>query len=87
VVLAGRLASPDKRFKKWASAVGVDCGKIADDEKQDLICELDAVVTHLYGLEERHLRHIYETFHEGWDYRDRLDRVMTFYRRWRKERP
>ena len=33
-----------------------------------MIHELDAVVAHLYGLNEAQLVHIFETFHEGWDY-------------------
>jgi hypothetical protein len=67
VALAGRLASPDRRFSTWATAVGVDCGPLADDGKADMIHELDAVVAHLYGLSEQQLRHIFGTFHEGWD--------------------
>ena len=48
VSLAGRLASPDGRFAEWAKSVGVNYGKLDDDEKQDMIHELDAVVAHLY---------------------------------------
>src|SRR5207253_8689156 len=54
--LAGQLASPDKRFAKWAKAVGVQCGNVKDDEKQDMIHELDAVVAHLYGLDRKSTR-------------------------------
>ncbi|MDE0024501.1 MAG: hypothetical protein OXP69_08825 [Spirochaetaceae bacterium] len=67
VALAGRLACPDDRFSAWASAVGVSCGPISEDEKLDLIHELDAVVGRLYGLTEPQLIHIFETFHEGWN--------------------
>jgi hypothetical protein len=72
VELAGRLACPDDRFAAWAKEVGVACGPLATDEKEDMIHELDAVVAHLYGLSEKHLVHIFETFHEGWDYEARL---------------
>ena len=82
VDLAGRLACPDDRFKAWAQAVGVDCGPLADDKKQDMIHELDAVVAHLYGLSEAQLIHIFETFHVGWDYQDRLDAVLRHYHAW-----
>jgi len=34
--------------------------------KRELREALDAVVAHLYGLSEKHLIHIFETFHEGW---------------------
>jgi len=68
VALAGRLAAHDNRYRQWAKAVGVECGRLEEDEKEDMIHELDAVVAHLYGLSENQLRHIFETFHEGWDY-------------------
>lgn len=81
VEIAGRLACPDERFEEWAEAVGVDWGPLAQDEKQDLIHELDAVVARCYGLTESQLAHVFETFHEGWDYHDRLKAVMKHFRR------
>jgi hypothetical protein len=41
---------------------------------------LDAVVAHLYGLTEKQLVHIFETFHEGWDYEPRLSAVLRHFR-------
>ena len=82
VQLAGRLACPDERFSTWADAVGVEYGSLMDDEKEDMIHELDAVVAHLYGLSESQLIHIYETFHEGWDYQARLDGVLQHFHTW-----
>lgn len=96
VALAGRLAAVDKRFEKWANKVGVECGPIDEATWFDMICELDAVVTHLYGLEEKHLRHIFETFHEGWgpgtqanhptlgDFDSRLERTLEHFRQWKR---
>ena len=81
-ILAGRLASPDKRFATWAKSVGVECGPLQDDEKQDMIAELDAVVAHLYGLTSKQLEHIFETFHEEWDYKPRLEAVRKHFRLW-----
>lgn len=95
VALSGRLAAVDTRFARWAKAVGVECGRLSDDEKYDMICELDAVVTHLYGLKQEHLVHIFETFHEGWEpgttakhatlgeYDKRLSVTLAHYRAWR----
>ena len=83
VKLAGRLSCPDNRFADWAQAVGVECGPIATDEKEDMIHELDAVVAHLYGLSEPQLVHVFETFHEGWDYQERLDGVRGHFHKWR----
>jgi hypothetical protein len=82
VTLAGRLACTDKRFATWAKTVGVECGPLQDGEKQDMIAELDAIVAHLYGLNEKQLVHIFETFHEGWDYEPRLQIVLKHFRVW-----
>lgn len=82
VALAGRLACPDERFTSWAESVDVACGPLAAEEKEDMIHELDAVVAHLYGLDEPQLIHVFETFHEGWDYAARLDGVLQHYRAW-----
>ncbi len=86
VALAGRLACPDDRFSTWAQAVGVDCGPLPSDEKKSMICELDAVVARLYGLDEAQLVHVFETFHVGWDYQDRLDGVLGYFRRLASDR-
>ncbi|MBC7286462.1 MAG: hypothetical protein H5T86_00155 [Armatimonadetes bacterium] len=84
VELAGRLAAVDERFEEWAAEVGVECGPLGDEEKEDMIAELDAVVAHLYGLNERQLVHIFETFHEGWDYTLRLNATLEHFRTWSK---
>jgi hypothetical protein len=86
VALAGRLACPDARFHRWAEAVGVVVGPLGDSERDAMIHELDAVVAHLFGLSEPQLCHIFETFHEGWDYHARLDATLKHYRTWAKKR-
>lgn len=83
IALAGRLACPDRRFAKWAKAVGVDCGPLADDEKEDMIRELDAVVALLYGLTEPQLVHIFETFHVGWAHEEPLRATLKHFHAWR----
>lgn len=83
IELAGRLACPDDRFVDWAREIGVKCGALDDEEKQDMIYELDGVVAHLYGLKQKHLVHIYETFHDGWNYKSRLEATLKYYREWR----
>lgn len=94
VELAARLAAVDERFAEWATAVGVSYGALEETARFEMICELDAVVAHLYGLEEGHLRHIFETFHEGWgpgtraghptlgDYDRRLATTLEFFQKW-----
>ncbi|MCH7805820.1 MAG: hypothetical protein IH995_01565 [Proteobacteria bacterium] len=83
VALSGRLACPDERFADWAEAIGVEFGSLGENVKLDMIHELDAVVAHLYGLSEPQLVHIFETFHEGWDYELRLREVLRHYKAWK----
>jgi len=82
VKIAGRLACPDDRFAIWAKEVGVECGSLDAEKKEDMIHELDAVVASLYNLDENQLVHIFETFHEGWDYQKRLDGVLRHFKKW-----
>jgi len=86
VELAGRLACPDERFAEWAGEVGVEWGPLGPDEKDALTHELDAVVAHLYGLNEAQLVHVFETFHEGWDFRPRLAATLAHFQRWGERR-
>ena len=81
--IAGRLAAVDERFAEWAAEVGVAVGSVPDeDTRYDLVCELDACVAHLYGLDESDLAVIYGTFHEGTDYAERHSAVLEHFRRW-----
>jgi hypothetical protein len=86
IELAGRLAAPDDRFADWAAQVGVDCGPLDEEEKADRIHELDAVVAHLYDLSEKQLVHIFETFHEGWEYEERLRATLNHFSAWSRKR-
>ena len=82
VEIAGRLAAVDERFAEWAEEVGVPVGSANDEAvKQDLICELDACVAHLYGLDEDDLAVVYETFSETVDYSDRHAAVLAHFKR------
>jgi hypothetical protein len=83
VTLAGRLASSDSRLAKWAQAVGVVHGKLEDSDRKNMIQELDAVVAHLYGLTESQLRHIFETFHERWDYEEQQNETIGHFQTWK----
>jgi hypothetical protein len=67
-------------FAAWAEEVGVACGPLAADEKEDMICELDAVVARLYNLKEKQLIYIFETFHEGWNYENLLRATLAHFR-------
>ncbi len=85
ISLAGRLACPDVRFRQWAQSVGVQFGEIGASEKQEMIDELEAVVAHLYRLNASNLTLIFETFHDGWDYQERLGATLHHFKRWEKE--
>lgn len=85
VNISGRLACPDERFAGWAEAVGVEYGHIDQDVKQDMIHELDAVVALVYGLNQNQLRHIFETFHEGWDFQNRWEETLKHFKAWKKK--
>jgi hypothetical protein len=75
---------PSRRlFCRIGSSPHVACRPLAADEKEGTIHELDAVVFYLYGLGEPHLVHIFEAFHEGRDYNNRLRGVRMHYRAWR----
>ncbi len=79
IELSGRLAAQDPRFTRWAKALSLKPHRLVEDEQNDFIVELDATVSRLYGLEESDLVHIFETFHEGWDNQDRLDRTLKHF--------
>ncbi len=85
VEIAGRLAAVDDRFAEWAEAVGVPVGSANDPQtKADLICELDACVALLYGLDPDDLAVLYRTFDAKRPdrYADHHAGVLTHYRRW-----
>ena len=60
--------------------MGVACGPLAANDKEDMIHELDAAAARLYGLSEAQLVHVFETFHEGWDYGARLEGALRHFR-------
>lgn len=83
IVISGALAAIDDRYSTWASAVGVATGSVKSEAtRADLIAELDALVTHAFGLSREDLREIFETFHHGWKYQSRLDSVLKHYDAW-----
>jgi hypothetical protein len=84
VEVAGRLAAVDERYIDWANAVGSPVGSVTShSEKDDLIAELDALVSLLYGLTDDQVEHIFATFHRGWDFASRLESVLRHYRQWK----
>lgn len=75
ICLAASLARLGRGLSDWAPGIaGVDVSA-----RDDVLARLDALVAGLYGLERDDVIHIFETFHEGWDHRERLDRVLAHY--------
>ena len=84
VEISARLAAVDDRFHVWAQEVGVPTGSVSDDStKSEFIAELDALVSLLYELTEVQVEHVFATFHRGWDYTARLERVLAYYEQWK----
>jgi len=54
-----------------------------DDARWRRIVELAGRIASLYGLEEVQLVHVFDTFHEGWDYQARPYGVLRHFRAWR----
>ena len=76
--LSGRLAAVDERYSNWAREVGVEVGSVhSEKEKEDIIYRIDALVAFLYGLDTEDIKIIFETFHSGWDYKNRLNNVIS----------
>jgi len=86
VEIAGRLASANDRFEDWAEAVGVKYGPLSETKKNELIYELDAVVSHLYSLSRIDIEVVFKTFHVGEEYTERLERVLDYYDQWKKKK-
>jgi hypothetical protein len=83
VFLSGSLAAEDEQFTDWAAVVGVPIGTLMEKGvRDDAIAELDALVSHAYGLDRNQVKHIFETFHRGWDYQDRLEKVLLHFDNW-----
>ncbi len=84
VEIAGRLAAVDGRYSDWAAGVGAPVGSVKTRaEKDELIAEVDGLVSLLYGLTEDQVEHVFATFHKGWAYKPRLEAVLKHYRAWK----
>jgi hypothetical protein len=83
--LAGCLAARDQRFQAWAAEVGVPVGVATTDFPAGggvgALCELDACVAYLYGLNEADIAVVYDTFGQPGQWDERRDTVLGCYRR------
>jgi hypothetical protein len=77
--ISGRLAAKDERFLSWAKKVGVEVGSVLlESEKELLLSELNSLVALAYGLNSDDVKHIYQTFHKGWEYQNALSEVLKY---------
>lgn len=84
IEIAATLAAVDDRFKSWARANNADVASVVSlNQKDSLVFELDALVCLLFGLDESEVEHIYLTFHRGWDFKPRLNKVLEYYEQWK----
>ena len=80
IEIAGSLAAVDGRFADWAKAIGVSVGSVKDgDQRFTMEAELDALAASLYGLSQDQVRHTFATFHRGWNYQPRLEKVLGYF--------
>jgi hypothetical protein len=84
VQIAASLGAVDDRYADWAAEVGVPVGSVTTQaEKDDLVAELDALVSLLYGFTEDQIEHVFTTFHRGWNYEPRLSAALQHFRAWK----
>jgi hypothetical protein len=84
ITIAARLGATDLRYSDWAHEAGVQIASVkSDQEKAELLAELDALAFLLYQLDEDQVRHIFETFHKGVYDHDHLERVLRYYQDWK----
>ena len=80
---AARLAAVDDRYVDWAREVGVPVGTIITEaDKANAMAEIDALVSIAYGLNSSQIIRIFETFHRGWDFSERLEKVLAHFEKW-----
>jgi hypothetical protein len=83
IELASSMAFTDDSFKQWIKETGVNTTKRSSENPQPAdIAELDAICANLYGLSRDQLVHIFETFHRGWNYTERLAMTLKFFDEW-----
>jgi len=92
IISVGTLWNSQVNWPPWMTAMPTGLTLSAstmapfdEDTKQEMVYELDAVVAHLYGLSREHVKVIFETFHNSWDYQERLDHVLDYYDDWAEQ--
>ena len=85
IEISARLSANGNEFTSWANKVGVNVNSIGSEtEKHSLICEVNAISCLLYELSIDQVRHIFKTFHRGWNYTEELTLTLAYYEEWSK---
>jgi len=84
IELSAKLAFVDQRYSNWFHKIGIKFNEIKDNQKQDYIVELDALVAMAYGLERKDINEIFETFHKSWKFEDELKETISIFEKLKK---
>ena len=83
IELSAKLSYRDKNYNKWINEIGPNFEILnASEEITEDLSEIDAIVSILYGLNSKQVEHIFENFHRGWNYTERLEKVKHYYKYW-----
>jgi hypothetical protein len=78
--LAGRLSCCDDRFAEWAGGASLEWGPLADEERDELRAEIDAVVARSWGLDAEDLEIVFSDFSLGAVSEDYRGMVRRYFR-------
>jgi hypothetical protein len=83
IELSAKLAFRNEKYSEWIKELGLNLKLLSSSvDITDDVAEIDAIVSILYGLSMEQVAHIFENFHRGWNYAQRLEKVKFFYRKW-----
>ena len=83
IEIASSMAFTEDGFDQWIEETGVKATKRSSNNPEPAeVAELDAISACLYGLTKDQLIHIFETFHRGWNYSERLAMTLKYFEKW-----
>jgi hypothetical protein len=83
IEIASSMAFTEDGFNQWIEETGVKATKRSSNNPEPAeVAELDAISACLYGLTKDQLIHIFETFHRGWNYSERLAMTLKYFEKW-----
>lgn len=80
VKISAKLSCIDERYQDFADTVGIKISSLSEKDKNDLIYYLDALVCKSYNLTSNDIELIYKSFHDGWNYTERLNKVLEYFK-------